>query len=129
VKIQVEKPRALAGLAQAASLTITRTRQELAEAERASLRDAAVSAAVLHSVAMREAELSVLGLEPNQRWAHDKQQRRRLFWVLGGTVCVDERVFAAGQHFCEEAGTGGSAVVAGSEPSRVFFCHTNKEPG
>lgn len=129
VKIQVEKPQALSGLAQAASLTITRTRQDLADAERASPRDVAAGASVVHSVAMREAELSVLGLEAGQRWEHDKRQRRRLFWVLSGTVCANERVFAVGQHFCEEASSGGFAVIGGSEPARVFFCHTNKEPG
>jgi 7,8-dihydroneopterin aldolase/epimerase/oxygenase len=128
VKIQVEKPQALAGIAQAASLTITRTRQDLAEAESASPRSAVAGASIVHSVAMREAELSVLGLESDQRWVHDKQQRRRLLWVLGGSVRVNEQVFAAGQHICDEAG-GGFAIVGGSEPARVFFCHANRELG
>lgn len=129
VKVQVEKPLALAGLAQAPSLTITRTRRDLSDVERASPRDGAAGAGVVHSVAMREAELSVLGLEAGQRWEHDQRQRRRLCWVLSGTVCADERVFVAGQHFCEEAGSGAAAITGGSDPARVFFCHTNKEPG
>lgn len=129
VKVHVEKPRALAGLARAASLTITRTRQDLADAELASPRDVAAGASVIHSVAMREAELSVLGFEAGQGWAHSKHQRRRLVWVLSGTVYVDDRAFAVGKHFCEEAGSGGSTITCGSEPARVFFCHTNKESG
>lgn len=129
VKIQVEKPKALAGLAQSASLTITRTRQDLADAEGASPRDVAAGARVVHSVAMREASLSVLGFEANQRWDHLAQQRRRLCWVLGGTVCVGGRVFVQGQHFCEESSAGAATLEVGGEPARVFFCHTNKEPG
>lgn len=128
VKIRVEKPKALEGLANAASLTILRTRRDLTEAEHASPAETNGGAAVQHSVTMREAELTVLSLQPGQRWEHGKHQRRRLFWALSGAVCVGEQVLVAGQHTCEEGASGSHAIVAGSETARVFFCHAIKEP-
>lgn len=128
VKVRVEKPQALAGLAAAASLTLTRTRQDLADAERASPPNHGVGVTAQHRVAMREATLSVLALEPNQRW-EPPQQSRRLMWVLGGSVCAGELVLVAGQHWCDEGSSDVTTPRAGNEPTRVFFCYTNKDIG
>ena len=127
-KVRVEKPQALAGLAAAASLSITRSRRDLADAERSSPPNHGVGGVVQHRVVMREAELSVLALEPHQRW-EQPQQSRRLTWVLGGSVCVGERMFVAGQHWCDEGNAALPTPNAGDEPTRVFFCYTNKDIG
>lgn len=131
VQIRVTKPKALEGLADAASLSVTRSRRDLAEIDQAG-RDTAPSV-MQHLVMLREAELGVAALSPGQRLelgkvaATDKSARRRLLWILGGTVCVGERQLAAGERCCDDLGE--AIVTPGSEPARVFFCHTNKDAG
>lgn len=131
VQIRVEKPKALAGLADAASLTIKRSRADLASIDQV-VPDTAAPA-LQHLVVLREAELGVAALTPAQRLdatkagAKDAVTRRRLVWVLGGTVCVGPHQLTTGQYHCDDLGD--AVVAAGSDPARVFFCHTNKDAG
>lgn len=126
VKLRVQKPRALDGLAEAASLAILRTREHFREEQRPqrTLPTARSDVIAVAELAMREAELAVLTLSPNQPLSLGESQSRRLIWVLGGVVHVDERVLSTGQHLWEEGGGCWKAVTAGAEPARVFFCHT-----
>ncbi len=132
LKIRVEKPRALEGLADAASLTIVRTREDLTRAERTNhhattLSDVMASGVATSHVVNREAELAIIHLEPNQELSLSEGHQRRLVWVLGGVVSVDDQVLMPGKHHCEDVGARWRSVKAGAEPARVFFCHTNQD--
>lgn len=129
LKIRVEKPRALEGVAEAASLTIVRTREDLTQAEHASpsaipVSDAMTAAVATSHVVTREAELAIIQLEPNQELPLNPGGQRRLVLVLGGVVVVDGEVLPVGKYHCEEAGTRWRSVRAARESARVFFCHT-----
>lgn len=131
LRIRVEKPRALEGVAEAASLTIVRTRDDLAQAEHASPHattapNVMASAATSH-VVTREAELAIMQLEPNQELPLNLGGQRRLLLVLGGAVEVDGEVVPMGKHVWEDAGTRWRSVKAARESSRVFFCHTGQD--
>lgn len=131
VQIRVTKPKALEGLADAASLSVTRYRKDLAEIDQAG-RDT-TPLVMQHSVVLRDAELGVAALSPGQRLeltkagSTERAARRRLFWVLGGTVWAGGRQLATSEHHCDDVGE--APVMAGSESARVFFCHTNKDAG
>jgi dihydroneopterin aldolase len=126
VKLRVEKPRALDGLAKAASLTIVRTREQFRDeqAPQPPLPSSNSDVTTAFGLVTREAELAVVTLAPNQPLLLGGPPSRRLLWVLGGLVHVDERLLSTGQHSWEDGRQRWTAITAGHETARVFFCHT-----
>lgn len=134
VKVRVEKPRALEGLAEAASLTIRRERADLSQVEcndltRSSLSSAASPHALGVFVATSEAELSILNLAPGQPLPRPQTPARGLVWVLAGTLHAGDKVTVAGKHFCQELGSSWPEITSGAERTRVFLCHTPLDHG
>lgn len=129
VKISVEKPKALEGLAAAASLTVTRSRGDWAEPEPEHSSSAEQGrGGVSRQVGMGEAQLSVLCLEPRQSWDAGEPALRGLVWVLGGTLCVGNQVLSSGQHVLHESATR-LLLTGGPESARLFVCRTNQDCG
>lgn len=130
VKVRVEKPRALEGLAQAASLTIVRERADFSEVQcsdlaRSSFSTSDSSRAAGVFVATSEAELAILSLSPGQPLPRNETSARGLVWVLGGALHAGDEVFAAGKHFCQEPGNSWPEITSSAERTRVFLCHTH----
>ena len=124
VTLRLEKPRALARLAEAASLEIERSRADLAPAVGLAPNTRGNGGVhLMPLLATREAELAVATISPHQQWrgAHTAE-RRCLTWVLQGELRAEAHHLLAGQwHVCEP--TQHLAWTNASEQdARVFRC-------
>lgn len=129
VSLRLEKPRALAHLAEAASLEIERTHADLAPAAGISSGTAGQSGVhLMPLLSTREAELSVATIEPHQQWPGlHGNQRRCLTWVLQGELHGERLRLTAGQwHVCEPSEHIEWSNVS-EQSTRVFRCEAWSE--
>jgi len=129
VTLRLEKPRALAQFAEAASLEIERTRDEVAAA--AGVMPDTTGQGGVHLIpllATREADLAVATILPQQQWSGAHTAKRRcLTWVLQGELQADAHHLSAGQwHVCEPS-EHVAWINVSEQDARVFRCEAWSE--